>query len=203
MASERQIAANRQNALKSTGPRTSTGKQRALANAYRHGLSSQTDDGNIEAVESLVRRIAGDTRDPNLLRCSHDAARAHIDLARIRQVKREVFERVYRFGGLKPAPRFRSVRAEMRYVLSQPLDQPLRWPDRVDPLGPMPSEEAEREAEAVRRLLPELRKLNRYEARAYAIKVSALREVSLRMYGKDLTASDGVLQNEPNSVENQ
>jgi hypothetical protein len=42
MASEKQIAANRQNALKSTGPRTQTGKARARMNALRHGFASAT-----------------------------------------------------------------------------------------------------------------------------------------------------------------
>jgi hypothetical protein len=37
---------------------------------------------------------------------------------------------------------------------------------------------AEREAEAVRRVLPELRKLNRYEARTYATRDRALSEVA-------------------------
>jgi hypothetical protein len=39
MASERQIAANRRNARKSTGPRSGAGKKRASRNAYRHGLT--------------------------------------------------------------------------------------------------------------------------------------------------------------------
>ena len=42
MASERQIAANRQNAKKSTGPKTDAGKQRSRQNAFRHGLTAQT-----------------------------------------------------------------------------------------------------------------------------------------------------------------
>jgi hypothetical protein len=39
MASERQIAANRQNARRSSGPRSNAGKRRSSANALRHGLS--------------------------------------------------------------------------------------------------------------------------------------------------------------------
>lgn len=39
MASEKQIAANRRNAKRSTGPKTVAGKLRSSQNAYRHGLS--------------------------------------------------------------------------------------------------------------------------------------------------------------------
>jgi len=38
MASELQIAANRRNALRSTGPRTRAGKARAAKNACKHGM---------------------------------------------------------------------------------------------------------------------------------------------------------------------
>jgi len=41
MISERQLEANRANALKSTGPRTAEGKALASANALKHGLVSQ------------------------------------------------------------------------------------------------------------------------------------------------------------------
>ena len=39
MATEKQIAANRRNAARSTGPRTPLGKKRSSMNALRHGLS--------------------------------------------------------------------------------------------------------------------------------------------------------------------
>ena len=41
MASEKQLTANRRNALRSTGPRSAGGKAKAARNALKHGLSSR------------------------------------------------------------------------------------------------------------------------------------------------------------------
>jgi len=179
MASARQIAANRKNARKSTGPRTRAGKQRACRNAYRHGLSIQTDNGeSCEAVESLVRRMAPGSTDQDLLQWAAVAARAHLELARIRQVKCDIIGRMVQFSALEPAALFRARAAKMRFLKSL-FDDPLRKLKSIASL-PTPSE-ADCDAEAVQRLLPELRKLNRYEARAHASWDRALGEVSLRM----------------------
>jgi hypothetical protein len=69
MASEQQIAANRRNARKSTGPHSGAGKKRASRNAYRHGLRSSITSTAAYAkqLDKLVREIAGDTEDAILL----------------------------------------------------------------------------------------------------------------------------------------
>jgi hypothetical protein len=53
MTSERQIAANRRNAKKSTGPRSAAGKKRTSLNAHSHGGVSMVDrDGEMARRES-------------------------------------------------------------------------------------------------------------------------------------------------------
>jgi len=41
MISEKQLEANRSNALLSTGPKTEAGKKRSSMNALRHGINGQ------------------------------------------------------------------------------------------------------------------------------------------------------------------
>src|SRR6266700_976220 len=51
MTSHRQIEANRQNALKSTGPNTQNGKQQSRRNALRHGFTAETVIEPLECPE--------------------------------------------------------------------------------------------------------------------------------------------------------
>lgn len=53
MTSFRQIAANRRNAARSTGPNTEEGKHRSRRNAIRHGLSSETVIEIVEDIEDF------------------------------------------------------------------------------------------------------------------------------------------------------
>ncbi len=48
--SPKQIAANRRNALTSTGPRSAKGKQRVGLNAFKHGLYAASDARSQKAV---------------------------------------------------------------------------------------------------------------------------------------------------------
>src|SRR5215211_3296493 len=60
MASKKQIEANRQNALKSSGPKTPQGKATARLNATKHGLLSQVDllpGEDEEALKELAERL--------------------------------------------------------------------------------------------------------------------------------------------------
>src|SRR5215212_2288282 len=176
MATERQIAANRANAGKSTGPRSRAGRKRAAGNATVHGLTAHlvSNATLAELVEKLAREIAGSTDDALLLQNARDAAYAEIDLARVRRLKVALIERVSAIGTLD-RPLFENVRG-VRKILDMLARGEL--PRRIDPLATMPSGEPERTGEAVRRALPELIKLDRYESRAAARRHKALREIT-------------------------
>ncbi|HMF07283.1 MAG TPA: hypothetical protein VKE72_09770, partial [Methylocella sp.] len=89
MASERQIAANRRNARKSTGPRSGAGKKRASRNAYRHGLtlSVTSTAAYAKQLDKFARKIAGDTEDTIVLDRAREIAQAELELARVRRAK--------------------------------------------------------------------------------------------------------------------
>ena len=173
MASERQIAANRRNARKSTGPRSGTGKKRSSRNAYRHGLtlSITSSAASAKQLEKLVRKIAGNTENPILLERAHALAQAELDLARVRRAKVALIERASAFGELDPpqltSQEFRFVTAQIR-AFNAGVQSTITFPEPIDSSATMPSQEPDRSAEAIRRLLPELRKLERYERRAAA-----------------------------------
>src|SRR5215472_13160447 len=99
MASERQIAANRCNARKSTGPRSGAGRKRASRNAYRHGLTCITSTA---AFAKQLDKIAGNTDDAITLERAREIAQAELELARVRRAKVALIERASAFGELDP-----------------------------------------------------------------------------------------------------
>jgi hypothetical protein len=66
--SEAQIAANRANAQKSTGPKTTEGKQRAALNACRHGLTARVvvlPEEDLEAYKAFSKELLGSLNPEN------------------------------------------------------------------------------------------------------------------------------------------
>ena len=168
VTTERQIAANRRNARNSAGPRSRAGRKRASHNSQRHGLTA-TMAASAEwakRVEMLARKIAGNTTDPVVLECAHSIAHAELDLARIRRVKVALIERMLAFGEFdEPLVKISAHQTKKglnKFVLTGMISEP------VEGALLMPTTEPERSAEAVRRALPELLKLDRYERRATA-----------------------------------
>jgi hypothetical protein len=179
MASERQIAANRRNARKSTGPRSGAGRKRASRNAYRHGLtlSITSTAAFAKQLDTLVRKIAGDTEDAITLERALQIAQAELDLSRVRRAKVSLIERASAFGELDPP---RLTVTQMIRVLNAIDRGRFIVPKSIDALATMPSQEPDRSAEAVRRVLSELRKLDRYERRASAQRERAVLGLSDR-----------------------
>ena len=177
MASDKQIAANRRNAQKSTGPRSASGKKRASKNAFRHGLSRPMLGPAIPgAVDELARRIAPDTADQTRLEIARDAAEAMLELARARRLKVALIDSAARLDRLDlqtawlirhsggAARRKGRPKMAVGYVSSQPIRVPQRT------------------AEAGRRTLPALLRLQRYEARAAVKRDHAIRELAVYEY---------------------
>jgi hypothetical protein len=184
MASERQIEANRRNARNSSGPRSASGKKRASQNAFRHGLTRPISSAEFaRETETLARQIAGDTENKITIELARDAAEAVLELARVRHVKVALIERVVALGRFDVPKRFASPKDELAWMVQRLCGTTL-WKGRpkfaVDPLPAMPSQEPERTAEAVRRILPELIKLYRYESRAVTRRDRAIRTIARR-----------------------
>jgi hypothetical protein len=168
----------------STGPRSTSGKKRASQNAFRHGLTKPILGAAFaREADMLARQIAGDSEDKITIEGARDAAEAELELARVRRVKVAQIERVTAFGRFDVPKRFASPKDEAAWIMQHYFGATL-WKGRpkfaVDPLPAMPSQEPQRTAEAVRRILPELIKLNRYESRAVTRRDRAIRAITLR-----------------------
>jgi hypothetical protein len=99
MATKKQIAANRRNAKKSTGPRTPEGKAKSAQNATKHGLLSRqallADENEAEFVE-LRMQIHGELAPMGALETVlvNRIAAQQWRLARVPALEAELFERL-------------------------------------------------------------------------------------------------------------
>src|SRR5262249_10413897 len=96
MASDRQIAANRRNSQRSTGPRTAAGKTRVRRNALRHGLAAiiLRDPAIKAAVDQLATVICGKGADPAKREQAVTGAESEALLSRIRAARADLIEQL-------------------------------------------------------------------------------------------------------------
>ena len=92
MTSEAKRAANRANAQKSTGPRSSEGKARASQNATRHGLATSVADDPAaqERIAALTAALAGEGASPAAHAQAALVAEAQVELYRARAARTQL-----------------------------------------------------------------------------------------------------------------
>jgi hypothetical protein len=96
VATEKQIAANRANARRSTGPKSAAGKMVSSRNAYRHGLTcplSASADTSAK-LEAIARAVTGEGEEQ--LISAAEFARAQLELLRIRATRAEMMTAIER-----------------------------------------------------------------------------------------------------------
>ncbi|HLH90832.1 MAG TPA: hypothetical protein VKX28_20450 [Xanthobacteraceae bacterium] len=92
LLSAAKLAANRANAMKSTGPRTAAGKARAAQNARLHGLRAAVlaDEGFTQEVKDLARLFAGEGAPQEVFALACRLAETHLTYSRIREIRLQV-----------------------------------------------------------------------------------------------------------------
>jgi hypothetical protein len=94
MTSQAQIAANRANAKRSTGPRTAAGKLKSSRNAFRHGLSGALplDLARWSEIDAIARALTPQGAEQG--RAAIEFAKAQVELRRIDAIRQEMWLRV-------------------------------------------------------------------------------------------------------------
>jgi hypothetical protein len=96
MATDRQIAANRANALRSTGPKTAAGLAKSSRNAYRHGFSCPlpSDPVTLAKVDALAQVLAGKQAKAEDLMSASEFSEAQLELLRIRSTRTALMSKI-------------------------------------------------------------------------------------------------------------
>ena len=158
MATERQTAANRANAKRSSGPKSRAGKTRVKQNAYRHGLAAcmVMHADQTTAVHDLAREIQASLRGQIDRAGCLVIAQAEFEVLRVRAVLRAVFADL--LNGLPSAG---------------PTAGPDSEKQAAQPL--LAGEKLRSAAADVARGIDQLRNLNRYLRRVIAQRDRAVR----------------------------
>jgi hypothetical protein len=97
MPTDRQLAANRENARKSTGPRSLAGRNASRRNALRHGLAIGigADPAFNEDIEKLAKALCFTDETQGAGEPAREIAEAELDLWRIRKIRAMLFDTYY------------------------------------------------------------------------------------------------------------
>ena len=183
MASARQIAANRRNAEKSTGPRSKTGRQRTSRNAHRHGLAARPILSAVAAkqIEKLVHKIAGPRPDVLTRDWARTAAEAMLDLARVRWAKMDLLERAAGAPSHEPRELLSADPDPQPALYTAAQQQATESGDQAtSPAAAIPTKGFAQYSEAILQNLSELRALERYERRISSRRDRAIRQIVKR-----------------------
>lgn len=187
MTSAARIAANRRNALLSTGPRSPEGRDRTRSNALKHGLATSIWADPVLSAQTrmLAGTFAAGSVDGEVIDAAERAAEAAVEALRVRTARTQLMSRAF-----AASP---SARSPMDYVPDRLL---ARWLLRgrnakrsrlADKIGWIQIDATEQEKDralqdervsALMRIEPQLARLERYERRALSKRNSALRKLA-------------------------
>jgi hypothetical protein len=93
MVSEKQLRANRENAKRSTGPKTAAGRLNSSRNALRHGLSRPvaTDPAALIKARQLTELLVPDEADDMQVMAAVEVAHAQAQVLRVATVRSKLF----------------------------------------------------------------------------------------------------------------
>jgi hypothetical protein len=218
MTSAKKIAANRSNAKKNRGPRTEASKRRTSRNAFRHGLAAikYVDYALPRDVELLAKAMCGSDIRPLLFEQAVAIAETELVLRRVREQRVILIERLRDVTALPLAKGDRGIeqgKARLRElnIASEELEQAEAkfsaipaakqtelmldyvYQESVSGSKTPPIEERD-EFEAMQEAIPDLKRLARYERRAWSRRKRALRNfanIKSRLKTTDGEAAQG------------
>lgn len=176
------VRANRANALRSTGPKTSAGKAKSSRNALVHGLCAAPEPDS--PVEDLTAFVAGDHCPAEGMNVARSIAQADATARRARQFRAVAFDRLVNDN---PADKsLVEIAGSVDSVMAEVLDPEARA--HIRGAAPVDSTElrlvsritrfaARLRTKQAAEVLRKLARLDLYEKRALALRARAVREL--------------------------
>jgi hypothetical protein len=144
MASTKQIAANRANAKRSTGPNTKRGRLQSSRNAFQHGLSGplNMDEATLSTIEAIARLLLDKFDRGQESLAAKQFAETQLELLRVRCVRNELMislsAQPYSLGRLKQMlslDRYERCALSKRKKATQELQRACREDNKTTSVG--------------------------------------------------------------------